>query len=76
MYFHVYNKFDSMDLVVVLAKSEGEAINIAINDGYLTSHLGVQVNNIAALPFSSSDQVSDRIRRITSDGHVAGTGSK
>ena len=73
--FHVYNQFDSMDLVHVSAKTEAEAIKLAIADGYLTSTLGVSESDIVAHPFSEFCQTSDFVRRINSSGVVVG-GSK
>jgi hypothetical protein len=70
--FHVYNKFDSMDMVHVSAKSPEEAIKIAVADGYLTKHLGVNELDIVAHPFSSSCQTSKFVRRINSSGDVVG----
>lgn len=66
--FHVYNKFDSMDLIHVSASSEMEAIELAKKDGHLTSELGVLERDIVSSPFSSGDQTSDFIRRINSSG--------
>ena len=63
--FHVYNKFDSMDCIHVYAKTEQEAINLAVADGHLTESLGVNHSDIVAYPFSNSDQTSAFIRRIS-----------
>ena len=63
--FHVYNKFDSMDCIHVYAKTEQEAVELAIADGHLTENLGVSPGDIVAYPFSNSDQTSAFVRRIS-----------
>lgn len=73
--FHVYNKFDSMDLIHVSAINEFEAVRVAIEDGYLTNELGVKESDIVAHPFSNSCQTSGFVRHINSSGSLLG-GSK
>lgn len=65
--FHVYNKFDSMDCIHVSAKTEQEAVELAIADGHLTENLGVSPSDLAAYPFSNSDQTSSFVRRINAN---------
>lgn len=62
--FHVYNKFDSMDLVHVAAKSEDAALSLAVEDGFLTRELCVNPCNLVVLPFYAQDNTSKHVRFI------------
>lgn len=68
--FHVYNKFDSMDCIHVYAKTEQEAVELAVADGFLTKSLAVDPSNLVASPFSSSEQTSVFVRRISASGVI------
>ena len=62
--FHVYNKFDSMNLVHVAAKSEEAALSLAVEDGFLTKDLCVNPCNLVVLPFYDKDNTSKYVRFI------------
>tara|TARA_R110002049_G_scaffold50333_1_gene142842 strand:- start:44 stop:253 length:210 start_codon:yes stop_codon:yes gene_type:complete len=62
--FHVYNKFDSMDLVHVAAKSEEAALSLAIKDGFLVDELCVNPCNLVVWPFCNRDNTSKYVRFI------------
>ena len=62
--FHVYNKFDSMDLVHVAARSEAAALSIAADDGYLTGDLAIPASDLVTLPFTAKDNTSSHVKLI------------
>ena len=53
--FHVYNKFDSMDTVQVVANTEAEAIEIALADGYLNNKYAVCDSDVVAWAFKKDE---------------------
>ena len=62
--FHVYNKFDSMDLVHVAARSEAAALSLAADDGYLTGELAIPASDLVVLPFTTKDNTSRYVKLI------------
>ena len=62
--FHVYNKFDTMDCVVVTAKSEIDALVFAIRDNYLTGTLAVNRFNLVVWPLANDYSIGQHERHI------------
>lgn len=62
--FHVYNKFDSMDCVVVTANSEAEALVLAIRDGYLTNTLAVDSFSLVVFDLPQNHYIGKHERHI------------
>lgn len=62
--FHVYNKFDSMDCVVVTAKNATEALVLAIRDGYLTDTLSVDRFSLAVFDLPTDYYIGKHERHV------------
>ncbi len=70
--FRVYNKFDSMDSVVVTAQNSVEALVFAIRDGYLTNTLAVDRFSLVTLDLPSGYHVKSYDRHFKSYGRHVG----